>query len=215
MANDKLPCGIGPRTAVFLRGRYPRDRAKLIAVQFRVSVSTAQRWLDGTAPTTSQLEAMFALWGADFLRVVFAEAFVLQDSSAAVDAHLQGGINLLQQLGNPADLLRHTHDGLRPEHSRPHRTAWRQLYPVPRWRCHCRSEPHAGHHLRQQIQPRYNGELRPPRAPRGTARTSHPATEELDARLEDFGQKLEAARAAQAGARVTAAAGSDQRGRGV
>jgi hypothetical protein len=39
--------------------------------------------------------------------------------------------------------------------------------------------------------------------------------EHLDAKLEDFSQKLEAARAAQAGARVTAAAGRDQRGRGV
>jgi hypothetical protein len=215
MVKDNFPCGIGPRTAVFLRGRYPRDRAKLIAGQFRVSVSTAQRWLDGTAPTTGQLEAMFALWGADFLRVVFAEAFVLHDSSAAVDAHIQGGINLLQQRGNPADLLRHTHDGLRPEHSGPHRTAWRQLYPVPRGRCHCRSDPHAGHHLRQQIQPRYDGKLHPLRAPLGTARTPPRAMEELDAWLEDFGQKLEAARAAQAGARVTAAAGRDQRGRGV
>ena len=105
MAKDKLPSGIGPRTAVFLRQRYPRDRAKLIAGQFRVSVSTAQRWLDGTAPTTSQLEAMFALWGADFLRVVFAEAFVLQDSSATLDALIQARIKLLQQLGNPADPL--------------------------------------------------------------------------------------------------------------
>ena len=105
MAKDKLPSGIGPRTAVFLRERYPRDRAKLIAGQFRVSVSTAQRWLDGTAPTTSQLEAMFALWGADFLRTVFAEAFVLQDSSATLDALIQARIKLLQQLGNPADPL--------------------------------------------------------------------------------------------------------------
>jgi hypothetical protein len=105
MAKDKLPSGIGPRTAVFLRERYPRDRAKLIAGQFQVSVSTAQRWLDGTAPTTSQLEAMFALWGADFLRVVFAEAFVLQDSSATLDALIQARIKLLQQLGNPADPL--------------------------------------------------------------------------------------------------------------
>ena len=105
MAKDKLPSGIGPRTAVFLRERYPRDRAKLIAGQFRVSVSTAQRWLDGTAPTTSQLEAMFALWGADFLRVIFAEAFVLQESSATLDALIQARIKLLQQLGNPADPL--------------------------------------------------------------------------------------------------------------
>ena len=105
MANDKLPSGIGPRTAVFLRERYPRDRAKLIAGQFRVSVSTAQRWLDGTAPTTSQLEAMFALWGTDFLQAVFAEAFVLQDRSATLDALVQARISLLQQLGNPADPL--------------------------------------------------------------------------------------------------------------
>ena len=105
MAKDKLPSGIGPRTAVFLRERYPRDRAKLIAGQFRVSVSTAQRWLDGTAPTTSQLEAMFALWGTDFLRVVFAEAFVLQDNRSTLDALVQARITLLQQLGNPADPL--------------------------------------------------------------------------------------------------------------
>jgi hypothetical protein len=105
MAKDKLPSGIGPRTAVFLRERYPRDRAKLIAGQFRVSMSTAQRWLDGTAPTTSQLEAMFALWGADFLRTVFAEAFVLQDRSATLHALVQARIKLLQQLGNPADPL--------------------------------------------------------------------------------------------------------------
>jgi len=105
MGKDKLPSGIGPRTAVFLRERYPRDRAKLIAGQFRVSVSTAQRWLDGTAPTTSQLEAMFALWGADFLRVVFAEAFVLRNSSATLDALVQARVKLLQQLGNPADPL--------------------------------------------------------------------------------------------------------------
>lgn len=105
MGTDKLPRGIGPRTGVFLRARYPRDRAKLIAGQFRVSVSTAQRWLDGTAPTTEHLEAMFALWGADFLQAVFAEAFTAGTSEKTIAALLDARTSLLHQLGAPADPL--------------------------------------------------------------------------------------------------------------
>ena len=68
------PRGVGPRVALWLRTQYPHDRAKLVARQFRVSPTQAQHWLDGTAPTTQHLEAMFAHWGRTFLDAVFIEA---------------------------------------------------------------------------------------------------------------------------------------------
>ena len=71
--------GIGLRVARFLRRTYPRDRAKLIARRFDVSVPTANRWLAGYAPTTAHLEEMIAEWGLAFLEAVFTEAYVERD----------------------------------------------------------------------------------------------------------------------------------------
>ncbi len=68
-------------------------------------MSTAQRWLDGTAPTTEHLEAMFALWGADFLQAIFAEAFTAGRSEKTIAALLEARTSLLHQLGAPADPL--------------------------------------------------------------------------------------------------------------
>lgn len=77
---ETQPCGIGPRTAAFLREIYPKDRAKLIARDFRVSVGTAERWLRGEAPTTAHVEQMVARFGAPYLRRLFVEAFDEGDS---------------------------------------------------------------------------------------------------------------------------------------
>lgn len=98
-----LPYGIGPRVALFLRNTYAQDRAKLVARQFNVSVTTSQRWLDGHAPTTAHLEAMVALWGDALVRVVFAEAFAAQDRHAT--ALLEARAKLLEVLRHPSDPL--------------------------------------------------------------------------------------------------------------
>lgn len=65
--------GLGPRVAQFLRRRYKSDRAKLLARDFKVSTSTAQRWLDGVAPTTAHLEEMVDRWGRSFVTAIFLE----------------------------------------------------------------------------------------------------------------------------------------------
>lgn len=46
---------------------------------------------------------MFALWGVDFLRAVFVEAFTR--GNAALDALIKARVSLLKQLGNPTDPL--------------------------------------------------------------------------------------------------------------
>lgn len=97
------PAGIGPRVALFLRETYDQDRAKLLARQFRVSVSTAQRWLDGHAPTTAHLEAMCALWGASFVSAVFVEAFAARDPHVA--ALVEARAKLMSDLKHPSDPL--------------------------------------------------------------------------------------------------------------
>lgn len=98
-----VPNGIGPRVARFLRATYPQDRAKLIARRFGVSLSTAQRWLDGHAPTTAHLEAMFALWGEPFVRALFPEAFAAHDRHAV--ALIEARATLMRELRHPTDLL--------------------------------------------------------------------------------------------------------------
>lgn len=72
--------GVGPRVADFLRQVYPRNRAKMIAREFGVSDSTAERWLSDHAPTTNHLEQMYAKWGEAFVRAIFPEAFANNDS---------------------------------------------------------------------------------------------------------------------------------------
>ncbi|MCZ8102307.1 MAG: hypothetical protein O9972_30995 [Burkholderiales bacterium] len=64
--------GVGPRCATWLKEVYPANRGKLIARDFRVSESTAWRWLAGEAPTVRVLEEMGAKWGRPFLNYVFA-----------------------------------------------------------------------------------------------------------------------------------------------
>lgn len=101
--SERHPAGIGPRVALFLRETYAQDRAKTIARQFRVSVTTSQRWLDGHAPTTAHLEAMCALWGVRFISAVFAEASAARDQH--VTALLEARAKLLAELQHPADPL--------------------------------------------------------------------------------------------------------------
>lgn len=101
---ERYPAGIGPRVALFLRETYAQDRAKAVARQFRVSVSTAQRWLDGHAPTTAHLEAMCALWGAPFVTAIFAEAATARDQH--VTALLEARAKLLAELQHPSDPLK-------------------------------------------------------------------------------------------------------------
>ena len=95
---DRKILGVGPRTADFLRQRYPKARAKLIARDFGVSVGTAERWLRGEAPTVAHIEQMTALFGEDYIRAVFAEAFENQDKrvseleSSLVETFVAGGL---------------------------------------------------------------------------------------------------------------------------
>lgn len=100
---ERYPAGIGPRVALFLRETYAQDRAKAVARQFRVSISTSQRWLDGHAPTTAHLEAMCALWGAPFVTAIFAEASAARDQHVA--ALLEARTKLLADLQHPSDPL--------------------------------------------------------------------------------------------------------------
>ena len=66
--------GVGPRSAEWLKKQYPRNRGKLIALDFRVHENTAWRWLSGVAPTTAHLEEMFGRWGKPWLEFIFVEA---------------------------------------------------------------------------------------------------------------------------------------------
>jgi hypothetical protein len=66
--------GVGPRCAEWLKRQYPRNRGKLVALDFRVHENTAWRWLSGVAPTTAHLEEMFTKWGKPWLEFVFVEA---------------------------------------------------------------------------------------------------------------------------------------------
>ena len=77
------PSGLGPRISRLLKQIYPRDRAKLIARRFKVSESTAERWLRGHAPTTQYIEEMYAEWGITFVKAVFIEAFQNEDPRIA------------------------------------------------------------------------------------------------------------------------------------
>lgn len=78
-----VPSGLGPRISRLLKQIYPRDRAKLIARRFKVSESTAERWLRGHAPTTQYIEEMYAEWGITFVKAVFIEAFQNEDPRIA------------------------------------------------------------------------------------------------------------------------------------
>lgn len=85
--------GVGARIANFLRARYPQHRAKILARTFSVSVSTAQRWLDGYPPTIHHLEQMYAEWGEPLIRAVFPECFHgtfpgPEREGASVSAHM-------------------------------------------------------------------------------------------------------------------------------
>jgi hypothetical protein len=61
---------------MFLRSRYPQHRAKTLARIFSVSVSTAQRWLDGYPPTLHHLEKMHLEWGEPIIRAAFPDFLV-------------------------------------------------------------------------------------------------------------------------------------------
>lgn len=82
MAIDEIPqsLGVGPRCAEWLKRRYPRNKGKLIARDFRVSENTAWRWLAGGAPTVAHLEEMHRRWGFPFIAFVFAEHLARRDA---------------------------------------------------------------------------------------------------------------------------------------
>jgi hypothetical protein len=64
---------IGARIAMFLRSHYPQHRAKTIARTFGVSISTAQRWLDGYPPTIRHFEQMYEVWGVLLIKFTFPD----------------------------------------------------------------------------------------------------------------------------------------------
>jgi len=67
---------LGQRLSNFLRTTIRRDRAKTLARLFQVSISTAQRWLDGKPPTIKQIMIMHRYWGNSLIRALFPEAFI-------------------------------------------------------------------------------------------------------------------------------------------
>lgn len=76
---DPKILGVGQRTSAYLKEYYPKNRAKLIARDFNVSVGTAERWLSGQAPTVAHIEQMAAVFGEGYIRCVFSEAFNHRD----------------------------------------------------------------------------------------------------------------------------------------
>ena len=140
-----LPYGIGPRVALFLRNTYAQDRAKLIARQFSVSVTTSQRWLDGHAPTTAHLEAMCALWGASFVSAIFAEASAARDQH--VTALLDARAKLLADLQHPSDPLETA------RRLKQTQFAWRWIWAPPDVQFSARRMPGTNHPPKEVRQP--------------------------------------------------------------
>lgn len=149
--SERYPAGIGPRVAQFLRETYAQDRAKAVARQFRVSVSTAQRWLDGHAPTTAHLEAMCALWGAPFIAAIFMEASAAQDQHVA--ALLEARAKLLADLQHPSDPLE-TARRLKQADIR-----WGWIWAPPDVQYSARSIP-GTYHPPAEVRPRVPSEMR-------------------------------------------------------
>jgi len=71
---------VGPRTKAYLRARFDAPRAKAIANELHISVPLANKLLGGYAPRMWLFEEMVGRWQGEFLRFVFAEAFVADDA---------------------------------------------------------------------------------------------------------------------------------------
>lgn len=67
---------LGRRLALFLRSQIQKDRAKTLARLFNVSVSTAQRWLDGKPPTIQHFSILHSYWGSGLIKALFPEVFI-------------------------------------------------------------------------------------------------------------------------------------------
>jgi hypothetical protein len=74
--------GLAPRCGAFLRGRLPKGaRLKSLMRMLRLGRSQAAEILAGRqAPTAPQIEELYARFGEDFLRDVFAEAWAAHDA---------------------------------------------------------------------------------------------------------------------------------------
>jgi hypothetical protein len=152
--STRYPAGIGPRVALFLRETYAQDRAKTVARQFRISISTAQRWLDGHAPTTAHLEAMCALWGAPFVSAVFVEAFGARDQHVA--ALVEARAKLMADLQHPSDPLETARRLQQLNYT------WRWLWATPNVEASARVVQYSA---RVAPLPEYSALVLPPRAP--------------------------------------------------
>lgn len=75
--------GVGPRTRAYLRAKFDAPRAKGVANALQISVPLANKLLGGYAPRMWLFEEMVALWGSEFLRCIFAEAFAADDQRVA------------------------------------------------------------------------------------------------------------------------------------
>lgn len=75
--------GVGPRTKTYLRAKFDTPRAKNVATALHISLPLANKLLGGYAPRMWLFEEMVALWGGEFLRCVFAEAFAADDQRVA------------------------------------------------------------------------------------------------------------------------------------
>jgi len=65
--------GESPRLAQWLRQKYPRDTAKMVAADVRAPVRTVENWLTGTAPSLAWVMQMILVWGPDFLGCIMDE----------------------------------------------------------------------------------------------------------------------------------------------
>ena len=72
---------LGPNVAAFLRQRFPKNAAKLIATEFGVSIATAERWLAGIHLSAKHIAQMQAKWGEPFTRAAFPRTFLAVDAA--------------------------------------------------------------------------------------------------------------------------------------
>ena len=78
-----IQVSLGQQIAAFLRQRYPKNAAKLIATEFDVSIATAERWLAGVHLSAKHIAQMQAKWGEPFTRAAVPGTFAAADAHAA------------------------------------------------------------------------------------------------------------------------------------
>lgn len=67
--------GVGQRTAIWLRSRWPTDTAKHAARALETEPRTVKTWLAGKPPSNEFFHAMVARWGREFVAFVYQPHF--------------------------------------------------------------------------------------------------------------------------------------------